>query len=75
MEDKSPEHMEQASRELRLAEQSIFRQTLEGTRGRYRRLIMWITVACVGVLVVWTFAMYPALHHQLGWCPAHHNLI
>lgn len=64
--------IEQASRELRLAEQSIFRSILAGVRGRYRRLLTWTVVGAAGTLFVWTFLACPALHHRIGWCPMGH---
>jgi hypothetical protein len=71
-EGKALPDIEEASRELRLTEQSIFRDILKGVRGRYRRLLTWTVVLFAAATVVWTFAACPLLHHRIGWCPMGH---
>lgn len=72
MEEEAAPDIEEASRELRLVEQSMFRDILKGVRGKYRRLLTWTVVGLVGFGVVWTFLACPLLHHSIGWCPMGH---
>ena len=64
--------IEESSRELRLVEQSFFRDILKGVRGRDRRVLTWTVVGLVVALVVWTFLACPLLHHSIVWCPMGH---
>lgn len=64
--------VEEASRELRLIEQSFFRDILKNVRGRHRRLLTWTVIGLVGFGVAWTFLACPLLHHSIGWCPMAH---
>lgn len=70
--DEVTPNVEEASRELRLVEQSFFRDILNKLRGRYRRLLTWVVIGLVGFGVVWTFLACPLLHHSIGWCPMGH---
>lgn len=65
-------NIEEASRELRLVEQSMFRDILKGVRGKYRKLLTWTVIGLVGFGVVWTFLACPLLHHSMRWCPMGH---
>ena len=71
-EDEVTPNVEDASRELRLVEQSFFRDIVSKVRGRYRRLLTWTVIGLVGFGVVWTFLACPLLHHTIGWCPMGH---
>lgn len=71
--DRSTSSVEEASRELRLVEQSFFRDVVSKIRGRYRRLLIWTVIGLVGFGVVWTFLACPLLHHSIGWCPMKHT--
>lgn len=66
-------NIEDASREVRLVEQSFFQDILNKVRGRYRRLLTWTVVGLIGFGVVWTFLACPLLHHSIGWCPVGHR--
>ena len=67
--DEVTPNVEEASRELRLVEQSFFRDVLYKVRGRYRRLLIWTVAVFAAAMVVWTFVACPLLHHRIGWCP------
>lgn len=73
IEDGAASSIEEISRELRLAEQSFFRDTLNTVRGRYRRLLIWTVAVFTTAMVVWTFVACPLLHHRVGWCPIGHG--
>lgn len=64
--------LEEAGQELRLANEAFFREGFIGTRMRYRRRLLWITVVFVGITLGWTFMACPLLHHRVGWCPVRH---
>ena len=72
MEEEKASSIEDSSRELRLVEQSFFRDLLKGVRGRYRRLLTWTIIGLVGAGVIWAFLACPLLHHSIGWCPMGH---
>lgn len=71
-EESTPASVEEAGRELRLAQQSFFKDVLGGVRGRYRRLLIWTVVGFVAAGLVWTFLACPLVHHRIGWCPMGH---
>ncbi len=64
--------IEDSSRELRLVEQSFFRDIVKKVRGRYRRLLMWTVIGFAVAGLAWTFLACPLLHHSIGWCPMGH---
>ena len=68
VEDGKASSIEDSSRELRLVEQSFFRDIVKKVRGRYWRLVTWIVVGFIGAGVVWTFLACPLLH-RIQWCP------
>jgi hypothetical protein len=72
VEDGEGSGVEASSRELRLVEQSFFREIVKQVRGRYRRLLIWTVIGLVGTGVVWGFLACPLLHHSIGWCPMGH---
>lgn len=73
MDEKATADIESASRELRLTEQSIFRDILQTVRGRHRRILVWTVIALLVMGTIWTFALCPGIHHRIGWCPMHHT--
>ncbi|MBI3996445.1 MAG: hypothetical protein HY352_02175 [Candidatus Omnitrophica bacterium] len=73
VEDGKASSIEESSRELRLVEQSFFRDILNAVHGRYRRLLTWVVVIFAVATVAWTFVACPLLHHRIGWCPMGHR--
>jgi len=62
-------NIEQATLELRLAEQSFFRDVVGDLRRRYRKQIFWTMVATIwGAAFMWGILICPLLH-RFNRCP------